>query len=255
MKKYRNIIQKDRKEQKYNALIYEKIKDGTLAKIKRAEDLKGKLTVRPTDPKKLIELNLYASLEPILYLDPHKKLIKYINKVSGIKQSLTNENRPPTNAEIAMIAKYNEQMIKRANKAMNEAIENDPNVKNISSIEKARIGLQFIQMNEEPDHFLLLNRYFERSPKVVEEYTSDEEDLVKKKNSPLRYRKVQIGSKKDLQRSGILPRDDGVLVESPIINRDKSQSITQEPSLLSIPIPEGLKRKMTLLEMGRHQRS
>ena len=110
-------------------------------------------------------------------------------------------------------------------------------------------------MNEEPDHFLLLNRYFERSPKVVEEYTSDEEDLVKKKNSPLRYRKVQIGSKKDLQRSGILPRDDGVLVESPIINRDKSQSITQEPSLLSIPIPEGLKRKMTLLEMGRHQRS
>ena len=71
--------------------------------------------------------------------------------------------------------------------------------------------MKFVQMNEEPEKFMMLNRYFDKAPQLIEVYTSDEEDIVKKKHSPLKYRKIQIGSKKDLQRSGILPRDDGVI--------------------------------------------
>ena len=36
----------------------------------------------------------------------------------------------------------------------------------------------------------MLNRYFERAPQLVEEYTSDEEDLIEMDWSPLKYRIV-----------------------------------------------------------------
>lgn len=108
MKKYRDALTKTEKQQQYNALIKAMDADGNLDKIKRADQLKGKLNVRPTDPKKVIELNMYKSLEPILYLEPHKKLLRYINKIATLKARIIEENRAPSNAEMAMIAKYNE---------------------------------------------------------------------------------------------------------------------------------------------------
>ena len=62
-------------------------------------------------------------------------------------------------------------------------------------------------MNEQPEDYMMLNRYLERAPQLVEEYTSSEGDMVDVDWSPLKYRKVELGSKKDLQRSGILPKD------------------------------------------------
>ena len=62
-------------------------------------------------------------------------------------------------------------------------------------------------MNEQPEDYMMLNRYLERAPQLVEEYTSSEGDMVDVDWSPLKYRKVDLGSKKDLQRSGILPKD------------------------------------------------
>lgn len=78
MRKYREAITKNTKQEEYNALIQEKKDDGTFFKIKRAEKLRGQITVGPSDPRKLIELNCYKSLEPILFLEPHKKLLEKI---------------------------------------------------------------------------------------------------------------------------------------------------------------------------------
>ena len=120
-----------------------------------------------------------------------------------MKEKITNEGRPPTNIEVAKIAKYNEYMLTRVHKIL----KNDPANNKLTSIEKGRIALEFIKMNEQPENFVMLNRYLERAPQLVEEYTSSEGDMVDNDYSPLKYRKVDMGSKKDLQRSGILPKD------------------------------------------------
>ena len=75
MRKYRDAINKTVKEAEYNDLIRIKKKDGTFDKIKRSEQLRGQLQgLKPTDPVKIIELKLFESLAPILYLEPHRKL-------------------------------------------------------------------------------------------------------------------------------------------------------------------------------------
>ena len=63
-------------------------------------------------------------------------------------------------------------------------------MKGLTSIEKGRIAVEFIKMNEQPEDYIMLNRYFERAPQLVEEYTSDEEDLIEMDWSPLKYRIV-----------------------------------------------------------------
>ena len=81
MRKYRQAIEKDTKQVEYAALIEKKKDDGTFFKIKRAEQLRGKIAVSPTDPNKVMELSCYKSLEPILYLEPHKKLQEDIERI------------------------------------------------------------------------------------------------------------------------------------------------------------------------------
>lgn len=93
-------------------------------------------------------------------------------------------------------------MLTRANKILRD----NPACKKLTSIEKGRIALAFIRMNEQPEDFMMLNRYMERAPQLVEEYTSSEGDMVDIDWSPLKYRKVQLGSKKDLERSGLIAK-------------------------------------------------
>ena len=45
-------------------------------------------------------------------------------------------------------------------------------------------------MNENPDNYIMLNRYLEKLPELVAEYTSSEEDIVEREHSNLKYRKV-----------------------------------------------------------------
>ena len=74
MRKYRHAIVKNENQLAYNKLIQQKKDDGTFFKIKKAEKLRGQVNIGPTDPRKATELDLYKSLEPILYLEPHRKL-------------------------------------------------------------------------------------------------------------------------------------------------------------------------------------
>lgn len=99
MRKYREAMTRDVKADEYRALIQEKKDDGTFQQIKRAEALRGKITVSPTFPSKVMEINCYKSLEPVLYLEPHKKLQERIDKIKQIKDSVKEEGRPPTNIE------------------------------------------------------------------------------------------------------------------------------------------------------------
>ena len=61
-----------------------------------------------------------------------------------MKDKIIREGRPPTDIEIAKIAKYNEYMMNRANKIL----RNNPNHNKLTSIEQGRIALEFIKMNE-----------------------------------------------------------------------------------------------------------
>ena len=100
MRKYRQALEADEKSKGYAALIFEKKRDGTFDKIKRAEKLRGQVKVAPTDPKKVMEVTCYKSLEPILFLEPHKELIERIDKIKKIKKRITDEGRAPMDIEI-----------------------------------------------------------------------------------------------------------------------------------------------------------
>ena len=54
MRKYREAIEKETKNSAYQVLIDRKKDDGTFDKIKQAENLRGKITIRPTNPEKVI---------------------------------------------------------------------------------------------------------------------------------------------------------------------------------------------------------
>ena len=115
-------------------------------------------------------------------------------------------------------------MFKRANLIF----KNNPDSKKLTSIEKGRMQMEFIKMNEQPEDFMMLNRYLERAPQLIEEYTSSEGDMVDVEWSPLKYRKVDLGSKKDLQRSGILPKDgSGYLSPRSQMSLDKNAAARQ----------------------------
>ena len=94
--------------------------------------------------------------------------------------------------------------MKQANIIVSKTFENNPDLKPVTAMQKGRAAMDFIRMQEDPDNYMLHNRYLSKRPQLVEEYTSDEEDLIQIGNSPLKYRKTQIGSKKDLQRAGFL---------------------------------------------------
>ena len=59
MKKYKEAREKAQKVNHYAEVIRRIRDDGSLEKIKRAEGLKGKITVTPTDPKRLIEIGAF----------------------------------------------------------------------------------------------------------------------------------------------------------------------------------------------------
>ena len=81
-------------------------------------------------------------------------------------------------------------MLSKANGIVEDVLKNNPDMKGLTSVEKGRIALEFIKMNEQPEDYIMLNRYFDRAPQLVEEYTSDEEDLIEMDWSPLKYRIV-----------------------------------------------------------------
>ena len=64
--------------------------------------------------------------------------------IQEIKEKINKEGRPPTNIEVAKIAKYNEYMLARANKIFKD----NPACSKLTSVEKGRIALEFIKMNE-----------------------------------------------------------------------------------------------------------
>ena len=47
-----------------------------------------------------MEVTCYKSLEPILFLEPHKELIERIDKIKKIKKRITDEGRAPMDIEI-----------------------------------------------------------------------------------------------------------------------------------------------------------
>ena len=133
-----------------------------------------------------------------------------------------------------------------------EATADYPQVKKLTQIERGRIALEFIKMNENPDNYIMLNRYLEKLPELVAEYTSSEEDIVEREHSNLKYRKVQMGSKKDLQRSGILPKDGST--ESPSIRGRDSNFLTVKRGLDSPMLSNSSShRKLSKFDMARSQ--
>ena len=111
--------------------------------------------------------------------------------------------------------------------------------------------MEFIRMNEQPEDFMMLNRYLKRAPQLVEEYTSSEGDMVDVDWSPLKYRKVELGSKKDLQRSGILPKDNGSGYLSPKSKGSLDKNASGAQGSPKSPRISSLKKKLSLAELGR----
>ena len=55
-------------------------------------------------------------------------------------------------------------MLSKANGIVEDVLKNNPDMKGLTSVEKGRIALEFIKMNEQPEDYIMLNRYFDRAP-------------------------------------------------------------------------------------------
>ena len=58
-----------------------------------------------------------------MYHEPHKKLMERVEKIRDLKEQIKKEGRPPTDAEVKQIAKYNESMQVKVNNIMREVLE------------------------------------------------------------------------------------------------------------------------------------
>lgn len=96
MRKYIKGLENEKKSTHYKDLIRAKKDDGTFDKIKKAESLRGKISITPTDSTKAIAIQLYKSLEPTLYLEPHKKLQERVEDIKQMKAHIRQSGRPPT---------------------------------------------------------------------------------------------------------------------------------------------------------------
>ena len=65
-------------------------------------------------------------------------------------------------------------MLRQADQIIKDVLDSNKQIRNITSIERGRLALDFIRMNEEPRDFVLHNRYFEMKPQLVESYTSSD---------------------------------------------------------------------------------
>lgn len=52
-------------------------------------------------------------------------------------------------------------MVKSVNKIIEEVLSQNPSLKNLTSVQKGRIVLDFIDMSENPDDHILHNRYLD----------------------------------------------------------------------------------------------
>lgn len=85
MRKYIKGLETEKKTSHYKDLIRAKKYDGTFDMIKKAESLRGKISITPMDSTKAIAIELYKSLEPTLYLEPHKKLQERVREIQDMK--------------------------------------------------------------------------------------------------------------------------------------------------------------------------
>ena len=51
-------------------------------------------------------------------------------------------------------------------------------MKPITGLQKGRMALDYIKMTEQPEDFMLHNRYLDKRPQLVEEYESDDSDII-----------------------------------------------------------------------------
>ena len=51
-----------------------------------------------------------------------------------------------------------------SNSIVNATLDKYPHVRNVTELERGRIALEYIKMHEEPEKFLMHNRYMEMAP-------------------------------------------------------------------------------------------
>ena len=124
-----------------------------------------------------------------------------------MKEQINREGRLPTDSEIKQIAKYNERMQVLATNLINSVLDSNPQVRNITQLERGRLAMEYIRMQEEPDNFMMLNRYLEIAPHIVEDYASDDEEIIHHDWTPFKYRNMVPMPASSLKAMGIEAKD------------------------------------------------
>lgn len=107
----------------------------------------------PTDPKKLIEIETFKKLDPLIHQEPYKKLRADSENIKFLKEQILKENRAPTDEEVAKIGQYNAQMMKKVKKMTAEVFHANPTlrIRKMTQIEKGHIAMNYIRMHEDPN--------------------------------------------------------------------------------------------------------
>lgn len=76
---------------------------------------------------------------------------------------IRSEKRAPLQSEIRQIHGYNQKLAMQAEQLMDQA-EGSQGHRKLTALERGRLVLKFLRMNESPDDFMLANRYLDRTP-------------------------------------------------------------------------------------------
>ena len=144
--------------------------------LKHMDELKGRRPQLPTEPSAYMETQLYKVLEPVLYKQGHQLIKDAVSQAQDNRGAIRSAKRAPFESESRDLYNYNMSMMRQAESVI-EAAEVGSKHRKLSTLERNRLMLKFLRMNEKPTDYVVQNVYLERSGVVLPgDATSEEQD-------------------------------------------------------------------------------
>jgi len=135
----------------------------------------------PTDPEKWMSIQNFKNVSNGIYSNYHSRNLELSQTLEKLRKTLKEENRAPYPIEIKQFASYNVGLFEKAMRLMKSETDKNPHNHKLqmSSLQQNKLAIEFIQMNENPDAFLMHNCYLPRENEFASVYESSDEESPK----------------------------------------------------------------------------
>ena len=135
----------------------------------------------PNDATTYLKVAIYKQLEPVLFNPEHQTLKQVVDQVEEQRNLIRTENRRPFGLESQIISNYNTQRMSQVDK-LADKLHEAKIIRKMTTLEKSRVALLFVNMHEKPQDFMQLNKFLERSQSIAQlmDSINNKESLQKK---------------------------------------------------------------------------